>query len=69
MRAFVRLIQRKAERRLRVPADYLGRIGETSFAGFLKFLLFLPLAAHRRRTDPALAHAARIVATQHEDCE
>ena len=50
------------------PADYLGRIGESSFSGFLKFLLFLPLAAHRRRSDPGLVHGVRIVATQHEDC-
>jgi len=68
MKAFVRLVQRQAERKLRVPADYLGRMGESSFSGFLKFLMFLPLARHRRRTDRALAHAARIVATQHEDC-
>ena len=68
MKAFVRLVQREAERKLRVPADYLGRMGESSFSGFLKFLMFLPLAAHRRRSDPALAHAVRIVATQHEDC-
>lgn len=68
MRAFVRLVQRKAERKLRVPADYLGRMGESSFSGFLRFLMFLPLAAYRRRSDPALVHAVRIVATQHEDC-
>ena len=68
MKAFVRLVQRQAERKLRVPADYLGRMGESSFSGFLKFLMFLPLARHCRRTNRALAHAARIVATQHEDC-
>lgn len=68
MRALVRLIQRQAERRLRVPADYIGRMGESSFTGFLKFLVFLPLAGHRRRADPLLVHAVRIVATQHEDC-
>ncbi len=68
MKALVRLIQRGAERKLRVPADYLGRMGETSFSGFLKFLLFLPLSSHRSRMEPALANAARIVASQHEDC-
>ena len=68
MKVLVKLAQRAAERKLRVPADYLGRMGEASFVGFLKFLLFLPLAAHRRRADPALAHAVRIVATQYEDC-
>lgn len=56
MRAFVTLIQRQAEKSLRVPAEYLGRMGEGSFSGFLKFLLFLPLAAHRRRSTPALVH-------------
>jgi alkylhydroperoxidase family enzyme len=68
VKMIVMLVQRGAERKLRVPADYLGRMGASSFSGFLKFLLFLPLAAHRRRSDPALAHAVRIVATQHEDC-
>lgn len=65
---FVRLVQRAAERQLRVPADYIGRMGENSFTGFLKFLMFLPLSTHRRRADAALVHAVRIVATQHEDC-
>lgn len=68
MKALVRLVQRQAERRLRVPADYLRQLGDTSFPGFLKFLLILPAAAHRRRSDPVLVHAVRIVATQAEDC-
>ena len=68
MKAFVRFVQRQAERRLRVPADYLQQLGDTSFSGFLKFLMFLPAAAHRRRSDPVLVHAVRIVATQEEDC-
>jgi alkylhydroperoxidase family enzyme len=68
MKSLVRLVQREAERKLGVPADYLGFMGESSFSGFLKFLLLLPLAGHRRRADPALAHAVRLVATQHEDC-
>lgn len=68
MKAFVRFVQRQAERRLRVPADYLRQLGDTSFSGFLKFLMILPVAAHRRRSDPALVHAVRIAATQHEDC-
>ena len=34
----------------------------------MKFLLFLPLSGHRRRADPTLLHAAKIVATQYEDC-
>lgn len=68
MRFLVRAIQRAAERKLRVPADYLGRMGETSFAGFLKFLLVLPVTGHHRTATRHLAHAARIVASQHEDC-
>ncbi len=68
MNAFVRLVQRGAERKLRVPADYIGRMGETSFSGFLKFLGFLPVAGHRRKADKAVAHAVKVVATQHEDC-
>lgn len=43
-------------------------MGESSFSGFVKFLMFLPLAEHRRKSDPAMLHAVRIVATQHEDC-
>jgi hypothetical protein len=68
VKAFVRFVQRQAERRLRVPADYLGQLGGTSFSGFLKFLLILPVAAHRRRSAPALVHAVRIAATRSEDC-
>jgi alkylhydroperoxidase family enzyme len=68
MRAIVRLVQQAAERRMRVPADYIGRIGETSFSGFLKFLLFMPLAGHRKSCPAVLLHVARIVTAQHEDC-
>ena len=68
MNPFVRLVQRGAERKLRVPADYIGRMGETSFSGFLKFLIFLPVAGHRRKAERSVAHAVRLVATQHEDC-
>lgn len=68
MKLITTAVQRAAERRLRVPADYLGRMGETSFGALMKFVLFMPLSMHRRRTAPAPLHAARIVATQHEDC-
>lgn len=68
MKFVARAIQRAAERKLRVPADYLGRMGETSFSGFLKFLLVLPVTGHHRSTTRLMAHAARIVASQHEDC-
>ncbi|MCP9470744.1 MAG: carboxymuconolactone decarboxylase family protein [Nitrospira sp.] len=62
------MIQRLVERKVRVSVDYLGRLGEVSFPGFLKLLLSLPLASHRAKSDPTLLHAARIVATQQEDC-
>ncbi len=68
MKAFVRFVQRRAEKRLRVPADYMGRLGESSFLGLIKFLMFLPLAGHRRKSDPRMIHAVRLVATGHEDC-
>lgn len=68
MRMIVRLIQRLVERKVRVSVDYLGRLGEASFPGFLKLLLSLPLASHCAKSDPILLHAVRIVAAQHEDC-
>lgn len=68
MKILVRLVQRAAERRLRVSAEYLGHFGEATFSGFLKFLAFLPAAGHRRRAPRDLIHAARLVATRHEDC-
>jgi alkylhydroperoxidase family enzyme len=68
VKAFVRFVQRQAERQLRVPADYLRQLGDTSSSGFLKFLMILPAAAHRHRSAPALVHAVRIAATQSEDC-
>ena len=68
MRMILRLIQRLVERKVRVSVDYLGRLGEISFPGFLKLVLSLPLASHRAKSDPILLHAVRIVATQHEDC-
>lgn len=68
MKAIVRFVQREVERRLSVRADYLGALGEASFSGFLKFLLFLPAAGHRSRTSAVLIHAVKIVATKEEDC-
>lgn len=68
MKALANLLQRALERRLKVSAAYLGKMGETSPAGFLKFLLFLPLAAHQGRSRTGLVDAVRLVATQAEDC-
>ena len=68
MKILVRSIQRGAERRLQVPADYLGHIGDTSFSGLLKLLLMLPVAGHHRRDSRFVTHAARIVVARHEDC-
>lgn len=61
-------IRRAAEARLRVATGYLTLLGEASFSGFIKFVLFLPLAGHRGRTDGTLSHVARLVALRHEDC-
>jgi len=36
-----------------MPADYIVKLRECSSAGFLKFLLFLPLAGHRGSTAAA----------------
>lgn len=61
-------IRRAAEARLRAETGYLTVLGEASFSGFIKFVLFLPLAGHRGRTDGTLLHVARLVALRHEDC-
>jgi hypothetical protein len=68
MRFLVEWIRRAAEPRLRVPTSYITELGEASFSGFIKFVLFLPLAGHRGRTDGTLLHVARLVAFRHEDC-
>jgi hypothetical protein len=68
MRFLVQWIRRAAEARLRVAAGYITELGEASFSGFIKFLMFLPLAGHRGRTDATLLHVARLVAFRHEDC-
>ncbi|MDX2284170.1 MAG: hypothetical protein NW241_08410 [Bacteroidia bacterium] len=58
----------QAERRTRVPMDYLRMIARASRSAFWKFLLFMPLSGHRQRLPRELWHAARIAATQLEDC-
>lgn len=58
------------EREVRVPgsADYLRAIAEQSNRAFVKFLLILPLARHRRVVGAPAYFAARIAATRAQDC-
>lgn len=58
----------RAERSLGQPLDYLRDIAASSRTAFWKFLLFLPLARHRRHLPSDLWHAARITATRQADC-
>lgn len=60
----------RAETRLGLPGsmDYVREVVRGSTSLFLKFSLFLPLAAHRRRLPRDAYHAARIVASRHQDC-
>lgn len=61
---------RSAERKLGLPGsmDYLRAVARASPSAFLKFSLFLPLAAHRTRLPADAAAAARLAATLHQDC-
>lgn len=68
MRVLVEWIRRAVEARLRVPTAYITELGEATFSGFIKFVLFLPLAGHRGRTEGTLVHVARLVTFRHEDC-
>jgi hypothetical protein len=65
---FTNIIIQAAERATGVTMDYLRFLAEHSRSGFWKFLRFMPLARYRRKLPPELWHAARIVATQVEDC-
>ena len=56
------------ERKTGESTDYVREMLEHSPAGFWRFALFLPLAAHYRALPKAAYHVARIVAMQHEDC-
>lgn len=60
----------RAEKRLGLPGsmDYMREVVRGSTPLFLKFSLFLPLAAHRRRLPRDAYHAARITASRHQDC-
>lgn len=51
-----------------VSIEYLRHVARTSLPAFLKFALFTPLAAHRRKLPADAYHLARVVAVQHEDC-
>ncbi|RBP47577.1 hypothetical protein DES53_101374 [Roseimicrobium gellanilyticum] len=62
------IIIQAAERATGVTMDYLRFIAQHSRSGFWKFLRFMPLARYRRKLPPDLWHAARIVATQVDDC-
>lgn len=57
------------ERRLGESVDYLRHVARISTAAHLKFMGFVPLAAHRGTTPGHLLFAARFVATKQEDCE
>jgi alkylhydroperoxidase family enzyme len=57
-----------AERDLGAPVDYLRHIARVSLRAFFKFVKIMPLAQYRRKLPAPLYHAARLVATQHEDC-
>ncbi len=56
------------ERTLGVSLDYLRYIVRTSLSAFGKFVLFTPLARHRRQLPASAYSVARIVATRDEDC-
>jgi len=59
-----------AEQRFGVPGcmAYLREIACHSRAAFAKFMLFMPLASHRKTLPPAPYHLARIVAARYRDC-
>ena len=70
---FERLIESalsRFDREVRVPgaADYLRAIAGQSKRAFAKILLALPLARHRRVVSVPAYFAARIAATQVQDC-
>jgi alkylhydroperoxidase family enzyme len=58
------------ERGIRVPgsADYLRAIAGASKWAFVKFLLILPVARHRRTVSAPAYFAARIAAVRAQDC-
>jgi alkylhydroperoxidase family enzyme len=57
-----------AEKDLGASVDYLRHILGVSLRAFLKFVKIMPLAGYRRKLPADAYHAARIVATRHEDC-
>lgn len=68
IRALLRRGVASQERQAGVSLDYLRRILGASRAAFLKYAAFMPLATHRGGVPRAAHYAARIRATQAEDC-
>lgn len=68
LRSLVHQMISRQERTCGVPLDYLRELSRTSLPAFFKFLLFTPLANHRRHLTPEAFHVARLAATQAEDC-
>lgn len=62
-----RLIQAN-ERATGEDGAYLRDVLEGGRAGFWKFMLAMPMVAHRKHADKTLWHLARIAATRFEDC-
>lgn len=56
------------ESELDASMDYMRTIAETSPAAFWKFMLFLPVARHRRTLPPDAEAVADLVSTRAEDC-
>lgn len=59
---------RATETELGESADYLRDIYRASPAGFIKFALLLPFAAHRKSVPKPVLHVARLVASLAQDC-
>ena len=56
------------ERTLGESVDYMRHVVRVSLRAFLKFALFMPLAAHGKKLPRDLYYIACFVATRHEDC-
>jgi alkylhydroperoxidase family enzyme len=58
----------REEKRLGVPLGYLRDIARLSSSALVKFGAFARLASHRKVAPSEAYHAARLIATQREDC-
>jgi alkylhydroperoxidase family enzyme len=58
----------KQEQRLGASMEYVKHIAHVAPSAFLKFMRFMPLAAHRKRLPVEAFAVAKIIATQSEDC-